>query len=100
MEFKDVLKKLRKEEEITQVELAAVLNYGSSTISNYESGKNEPSFSDLIKIAEHFDVSLDFLLTGSDKKDEIRRSSEQLMDDDFEKIMEYIDFLKWKKEER
>lgn len=100
MKFKDVLKKLRKESKTTQAELAAELNYGSSAISNYEKGYNEPSYSDLIKIAVYFDVSLDFLLTGNDKKDVIRHSAERLMDEDFEKVMEYIEFLKWKNEAR
>lgn len=62
MKFKDMLRKLRKQNKITQEELAEQLNYGASAISNYESGKNEPSISDLIKIADYFGVSIGYLL--------------------------------------
>lgn len=62
MEFNDMLKKLRKEKKVTQEELATALNYGPSAISNYESGKNEPSISDLIKIADFFNVTPGYLM--------------------------------------
>jgi len=66
MEFKDRLKALRKEFNMQQRDLAKILNYGSTAISNYESGRNEPSISDLTKIAECFNVSLDYLLCVND----------------------------------
>ena len=56
------LRKLRKERGITQEKLAAVLHYGYTAITNYESGRNEPCLDDLIRIADYFDVSLDTLL--------------------------------------
>lgn len=66
MEFNERLKHLRKEKHLTQRELASILNYGSSAISNYESGKNQPSISDLKIIAQYFNVSLDYLLCVND----------------------------------
>ena len=68
MLFKDRIRQLRKENNLTQTQLANVLNYGCTAISNYESGKNQPSISDLIKIADFFNVSLDYLLGTSDIK--------------------------------
>ena len=62
MEFKDRLKALRKENHLTQVQLAKMLNYSYTAIANYESGRNEPSIKDLKKIAAIFHVSLDYLL--------------------------------------
>ena len=68
MEFKNRLRDLRTEKKILQNDLAKVLNYGCTAISNYESGRNEPSISDLKKIAEYFDVSMDYLLCVNDVK--------------------------------
>ena len=50
MEFKDRLKALRKEKKLTQVKLGEMLNYGYTAIANYESGRNQPSISDLKKM--------------------------------------------------
>ena len=55
-------KKLRIKRNITQVELAKVLNVKQETISAYESGKALPSCDSLIKIAEYLNTSTDYLL--------------------------------------
>lgn len=60
--FGEQLKKLREERHLTQYQLATHLGYGSSAISNYETGKNEPSLKDLIRLADFFQVSTDYLL--------------------------------------
>ncbi len=56
------LKELRKAKGISQLKLAMDLNANQNTISRYETGEREPGISDLIKIADYFDVSLDYLL--------------------------------------
>ena len=66
MEFKDRLRDLRKRKKLTQKDLASILCYGYTAISNYESGRNEPSIADLKKIAAFFNVTLDYLLCVSD----------------------------------
>ena len=68
MTFKERLRALRKNMHLTQGALAEVLNYGATAISNYESGRNEPSIEDLKKIASFFDVSTDYLLCVTDIK--------------------------------
>ncbi|CBZ04383.1 XRE family transcriptional regulator [Clostridium botulinum] len=60
--FGDRLKELREEKEFTQEELGKFLNVSRQTISGYESGAIEPSISNLVKIANIFNVSLDYLL--------------------------------------
>ena len=49
-EFAKNLRKYRKQKGYTQVELGKKLNYGYTAIANYESGRNEPSFDDLISL--------------------------------------------------
>ncbi len=68
MKFSQRLKELRKEKNLTQVELGSILNYGYTTIANYENGRNHPSLKDIIRIANIFDVSVDYLIGNSDVK--------------------------------
>lgn len=62
MEFGEFLAKLRKEKGILQKELAAYLNMTVGTVSNYEKGVHMPDLNTLIKLADFYDVSTDYLL--------------------------------------
>ncbi len=54
--------KIRKDNGISQDDLAEVLNVTRQTISNWENSKNYPDIETLIDISNKFDVSLDILL--------------------------------------
>lgn len=56
------LKELRIENNESQQELGRVLNMSKMAISHWESGHSEPSIAQLIIIANHFDVSVDYLI--------------------------------------
>ncbi len=56
------LKELRKAKGISQLKLALDLNTTQNTISRYETGEREPGINELIKIADYFNVSIDYLL--------------------------------------
>ncbi|MFS9152402.1 helix-turn-helix transcriptional regulator [Streptococcus infantis] len=60
--FTDRLKTLRKEKKLTQKELAEQIGIKQNSYSDWETGKNEPSLENLIKLADLFEVSLDCLL--------------------------------------
>jgi len=62
LNFGNRLRQLRKEKGLTQAELAKLLSIGESTISFYESGKRQPDYETLIRIADLFNVSVDYLL--------------------------------------
>ncbi|MBQ3037781.1 MAG: helix-turn-helix transcriptional regulator [Clostridia bacterium] len=62
------LKELRKEKNITQLRLAMELNMSQNTISRYETGERQAGYDELIKIADYFNVSIDYLLERTDKK--------------------------------
>lgn len=64
--FAKRLRELRKERGLSQVELGETLGYGYTAISSYETGRNEPSYTDLIRICEILDVSADYILGISD----------------------------------
>lgn len=60
------LRELRKSKGITQEDLASELNLTQKRISRYETGENEPDFATLVRFADYFDVSVDYLLERTD----------------------------------
>lgn len=64
--FGERLRRLRKDRDITQGQLAEVIGVVPSAIGKYERIANSyPSVEALIKIADYFDVSTDYLLKGT-----------------------------------
>ena len=59
--FSKRLKELRLANAETQKDLANAIEVGRTTISEYESGKIVPKQEGLLKIANHFNVSVDYL---------------------------------------
>lgn len=64
MYFAENLKTLRKKNHMTQKELARQMNLSRATIAGYEKKRRQPSYEILVKFAEIFHVSIDFLITG------------------------------------
>lgn len=60
--FKERFKSLREDKDLTQQEVAEALNITRTAIANYEAGTREPDLATLIKIADYFDITLDYLL--------------------------------------
>ena len=63
------LKELRKTRKISQLKLALDLNMNQTSISRYENEEREADDATLIKFADYFNVSLDYLLGRTDKPD-------------------------------
>ena len=53
---------------MSQLKLAFYLNMSQNTISLYETGERAADYACLIKFANYFNVSLDYLLGRTDKK--------------------------------
>ena len=66
MEFR--LKELRKRRKISQLKLSLDLNMNQNTISRYETMEREADYETLIKLADYFDVSIDYLLGREENK--------------------------------
>lgn len=66
--FAQRLRQLRTERKISQSELAAVLNISNRTISMYEQGNSEPNVETIIKIADYFNVTTDYLIGRANEK--------------------------------
>ncbi|MBQ1935689.1 MAG: helix-turn-helix transcriptional regulator [Clostridia bacterium] len=64
--FSDVLTLLRKEENLSQHDLARNLGLTRSAVSMYETGQREPDFETLEIFADYFNVDMDYLTGRSD----------------------------------
>ncbi len=60
------LKYLREKRGISQLKLAMDLGMNQNSISRYETGAREADYSSLIKFADYFNVSIDYLLERTD----------------------------------
>lgn len=60
------LKELRERRHMSQVFLGMELGMNQNTISRYETGEREPGIAELIKIADYFNVSIDYLVGRTD----------------------------------
>ena len=61
MSFSDVLRRLRKQDGLTQSDVARHLGIAKSTVSMYECGRREPDFETLEAIADLFNVDMNQL---------------------------------------
>lgn len=59
--FGNILKELRLERNLSQVELAKQIGVGKSVISLWEKNECEPTLSKLVALSEFFAVSIDYL---------------------------------------
>lgn len=59
-----MLKKLRKQNKITQRDLAAALHISQTSVSKYERGESEPDLEMVIKMADFFGVTVDEFVRG------------------------------------
>lgn len=116
MNLSEKLKKLRKENKITQEELARIIGVERSTVGKYETGTT-PSMEILALIADHFNVTVDYLLGRDTEFPKKENPSEQLEGIDEtsieilnvcadlsaeakEKVLSYIRFLKQDEENK
>lgn len=60
------MRKLRKERKIPEKELSELMGVKIRAYQFYESGKNEPTISGLIALADFYDVTIDYLVGRTD----------------------------------
>ena len=64
-EFSEIFKALRAKSKSTQQEIADCLGVTARSVRFYETGQRHPDFEGLIKLADYFDVSIDYLVGRS-----------------------------------
>ncbi|MCY9434197.1 helix-turn-helix domain-containing protein [Bacillus haynesii] len=82
MKLGENLKELREGKNLSQKALGKKLGLAESTIGMYEQGKRRPDYETLIKIADFFEVSIDYLIRGESKE-----SQEKIFTEKAEKIL-------------
>ena len=99
MTFGERLRQLREERNLTQKALAGVIGVSPRMVSFYESGTHFPREEGiLLKLAQFFRVSTDYLLGYSDVRcgEELRKLNQAfqgLPEAERESLMDYLDFL-------
>lgn len=66
--FAERLKELRKEKGLTQSQVGAHLGMSQQNYRRWEVGERSPSGETLIKLADYFDVSIDYLVGRKNEK--------------------------------
>lgn len=104
MNLGERVKQLRINKDITQTELASLLNIARSTLSQYESNQRTPSDEIKLKLSEYFNVSLDYLLGKTDIKNYEDKETTIALHSDIEyddlpqeakdEIYNFIDYVK------
>lgn len=68
MEFSERLRALRKEKKETQVQVAKAIEVTDRQYQRFEAGENLPGFDNLCAMADHFSVTLDYLMCRTDER--------------------------------
>jgi transcriptional regulator with XRE-family HTH domain len=67
------IEEIRRGMGLNQVQLAEKLNLSKQVISNYETGVREPGVGVLLRMADTFGISVDYLLGRSDSEEKLMR---------------------------
>ena len=73
------LKELRTSKNLTQEEIANLLNVAQGSYSNYEKNKREPDYETLKKIATFYKVSIDYLLDYNISKPNLSHEEQDII---------------------
>lgn len=84
------IKELRTKANITQKQLAEYIGVTSQTILNWENGIFEPKISELIKLANYFHVSVDYLIEREVDNSQINIICDNLRQIEKEDFIEFI----------
>lgn len=104
------LKELRKKNGITQVDFAKAFNISTGTIGNWETGAREPDAQTLLKIANYFGVTVDYLLGETDTPEKSTKTlvdesdikvalfggDREVTDEMWDEVRNFVDYVKSK----
>ena len=67
--FSERLRELRQERGMTQEALGQIIGVKNYSVYTYEKGRSYPDVAGLIALADHFDVSIDYLVGRTDRRE-------------------------------
>ena len=68
MKWNEIIRNLREDNELTQTQVAKILGVSQRVYSNYERGEVEISLDSLMKLADYYNVSMDYIFGRTKKK--------------------------------
>lgn len=68
MKIKERLRELRTQKHETQVQVAAAIGIADRNYQRFEAGANLPSLENAWKLADHFGVTVDYLIGRTDER--------------------------------
>ena len=87
------LKELRKEKNLTQEQLAEILNVSGRSVSRWETGNNMPDLSVLVELSEFYNVDIKEIIDGERESENMNIEEKETI----EKIVEYAETEKHQK---
>ena len=101
------IKELRKQKNISQTELGNILGVTRSTICQYEQGRRQPDNASLVKIADFFEVTVDYLLGREERIPTLSNTTEyeseeekqllslitQMTHEEVEELSNFVDYI-------
>ena len=87
MGFAQRVKQLRKQKHLTGEQLGNILGITKTGISYWENGKSVPDNEMLLKLADFFDVSIDYLLGNTDIETTVDKNTYY---GDYDDVVEYL----------
>ena len=79
--FSQRLKELRKASGLTQIQFAEQFNIAKGTVGMWETGKREPDFDTIGRIADYFQTTVDYLLGRTDDPYDYENDPDDLLGD-------------------
>lgn len=100
--FESRLENLREKHNLKKNEISKRLGFSPNVYGAYERGERRPSFETIIKLADMFDVSIDYLIRGTSPN---RPTKQEGFDSKINNILEkydisdvsFLDINKWEK---
>ena len=96
------IKQLREKKEVSQSELASSIGIARNTLSQYETGKRQPDYKTLLKFADYFGVSTDYLLGRTDNQKRVvspqilritTKDGKELTEEEMQKVIDFAEMV-------
>jgi len=95
--FGEKLKELREDRGLRQEDIGALFGFGKSTVSQWESGKSQPEFDIVVKLADFFKVSIDYLMGRNTPAVIYENLIKDLTEEEVMSLCEQADFYRYRK---
>ncbi|MCP4136211.1 MAG: helix-turn-helix transcriptional regulator [bacterium] len=89
MNIGEKLRKMRKMNDLSQAELSKRISVHATNIARYESNKQKPTIDVLKKIADYYDVTIDYFLSENDDIKPASKIRDKVLLEKFEKIEDF-----------